>query len=223
MIWNLSVYLINGRKKLDKKGRNCRKSGFVLSICGKHAFTSHAQSVSLRDWWHKPAAGREKDPLLIFRPLWKILRVISMRLLTELDYWFSKWQMDGKTASAHASSRAPASSDSASALSMQGGYWPVNYCINHVFSGVQWLISRFKWKVALIRYARQPSERVCGSVWPERPLPSLAAGSATPAQAQLKHHHPVKHEVDPKSTAKQRLAPMRSGILQDALEVDMYF
>lgn len=58
---------------------------------------------------------------------------------------------------------------------------------------------------------------------PERPLPSLAAGSATPAQAQLKHHHPVKYEVDPKSTAEERLAPMRSGILQDALEVDMYF
>lgn len=59
------------QKKLDKKGRNCRKSEFVLSICGKQAFTSHAQPVSLWDWWHKPAAGREKDPLLIFRPFVK--------------------------------------------------------------------------------------------------------------------------------------------------------
>lgn len=59
------------QKQLDKKGRSCRKSGFVLSICGKHAFTSHPQPVGLQDWWDKPAAGRAKDPLLIFGPFVK--------------------------------------------------------------------------------------------------------------------------------------------------------
>lgn len=96
------------------------------------------------------------------------------------------------------------------------------------FSGVQQLISCFKCKVVLIKYARLTSECMrWGSplftsqkqpAWtslailhqeapPDSPLPSLAAGPATYAQAQLKQRHPVKYELAPKSTRTARTAP----------------
>lgn len=143
-----------------------------------------------------------------------------------------------------ASSRAPGSTDSGSALSMQVRCWPVTYWINLGLLWVQQLISCFKGKVVLIKYMRLTSERVCwGSplftaqkqpAWttlailrreapPDSPLPSLAAGSATRAQARLKQRHPLKHELAPKSTRGAKLLSMRSRILQDAVNVNMHF